>query len=84
MNIVTGAHTIPHTDILRHHLIPNFVIFVSPYNNNHKDGSGKPMTWNFSLVIKKWPLLKPLLWSGGTKMVPSEYKAGRDGDEFDY
>lgn len=85
MNVITNANTKPHTDSIRHHLLPNFAVFYSPYNVNHTDAFGKPRQCKFSIQIKNWPLFTTSIVKLGDQMlIPFEYEEGNEDEDFDY
>lgn len=76
MNVVVGANTIAHTDVLRHSLLPNYLIIYSPYKN-------QPI--NFQLNILTWPHFKTSIVTWNNKLIISfEFNAGVPGEEFNY
>ena len=75
-NLVKGARSLPHTDVLRSSLLPNYCFFLSPFCDRKTE---------FTLVVKKWPLFKTSIVSFcGQLMIPFEYRIGKEGDPFDY
>ena len=76
MNIVKGACTLKHTDVLRSSLLPNYCYFLSPYQ--HKETT-------FELVIQTWPHFKTsVVWYKNKLCVPFEYNEGAKDEDFNY
>ena len=77
INIVKGANTVAHTDVLRSSLLPNYFVQYSPYPQ--KDSC------NFQLELKNWPLFKTSIVSWNNKLlIPFEYNQGQNDEVFDY
>ncbi len=76
LNIVKGASTRKHTDVLRHSMLPNFAVFFSPKPKN---------TVSFQLNISTWPNFKCSFVKLQDKWyIPFEYNEGGVDEEFDY
>ena len=77
INIVKGAFTVSHTDVLRNSLLPNYCIF---YCSDPQEQQS-----NFALKIKKFPRFKTSIvkWKG-RMLIPFDYNEGPKDEPFNY